>query len=143
MINFKDVQTHAYDLIKVATSFAGSPLKAIKDDGHQHDAEQALLRTAGYHATVLPLLDADLIGEGAGASIIDAGLAIRVAVNPAITPTPDAYALIREVKQTLTSWDPPKNEAERYRVADKAFIIDDTDPGEIAYILFFTKRCVF
>lgn len=155
MIDFTLVQQHARDIVATAEPFASEATEGIplvhKDTGNIYEAEQRSLLHKGYYATVLPLLDGDQVAQGGSTGVIDAGVAVRVAINPAGTqdqsnsgayiPPKDIYQLVKAVKQTLLGWK-KLVEAERYKLAQKCFLIDDTDPGELAYVLFFTKRCV-
>lgn len=132
----------------VAATTAGQTV-AFVDDGRQNVAEETAFREAGFFARVLPPLEAKTVSQGAGRGVVDVGLAVRLAVNPGWTNSAgenapaDIWTLIQNVKAQVLGWDPPAVERERYQLGETALSLDLSDPGQLAYLLFFQKRCAF
>lgn len=148
MTHLKDIQALAAAQILAHATFAASgetPAEVVLiDDGKQQPAEDAALLERGHAVTVLPILDGETIDQGVDEAVVSAGVAVRVAINPE-TATKNIYQLIADAKQAVIGYDggTVRNPNNRFKVAQKAFTIDGSDPGLLAYILFFEKRCVF
>jgi hypothetical protein len=148
MTELKDVQQLTATQILAHATFAASgatPAEAVLvDDGKQETAENTALLAAGHVVTVLPILDGETIDQGGDKALVNVGVAVRIAINPE-KATKNVYQLIADAKAAVLGYDGgtvkhPKN---RFSLAQKAFTIDGSDPGLLAYILFFEKRCVF
>jgi len=147
---FDDIQEHVETLLKATPRFADVPAaeedhreKVLLDDGHTQNLQANALRDYGFYALILPLLDGDLVQQGGPRATVDVGIAVRVAVNPTKEGVPHVTTLMTEVKETLLAWAPPALAKERYRIAEKAFVLTQDDAGEFAYNLFFVKQAVF
>jgi hypothetical protein len=142
MIALKDIQQKVVDLIKAHATFATEAV--LKDDGKQQKDEQTALNAAGHAVTVLPLLDGDLVDQGKDEAIVRVGVAVRVAINPE-KATKDIYALITDAKGAVIGYDggTVKNPNNRFKLAERTMTLDPTDPGLLAYILFFDKLATF
>lgn len=125
----------------VTDTTAARPMVHV-DNGLANPKEELCLKEIGYYATVLPILDGDLVNQGGKAAVVDVAIPVRIAIKPG--KNRNVEALLEDTKGTLLSWDPnPANPANRFKLAEMPFVVDDSDPGEFAYILFFVKRVVF
>lgn len=146
MMSFATIRTTAVAAIAAVAPFladttAERPMVHL-DNGHVKKLEEASLREKGYYATVLPVIDGDIVNQGAKKAVSDVNFAVRVAIRPGGTSTMET--LLPAVIGALLQWDPVvPNPADRFNLATNAFIFDESDPGEHAYFIYFTKRCVF
>jgi hypothetical protein len=64
-------------------------------------------------------------------------------VNPK-KATLNIYEMVTAAKDALLQYaSPAGNPNDSYHVSTKAFIVDESDQGVVAYQCFFEKRCVF
>lgn len=101
--------------------------------GEENEVAEAALRT-GLCVTVLPPLDANFRDKAAGKTILDVGLALRLAVNPRPTNL-NIFTLINDAVMAVSK--PTRNSDNGFTLADAALRIDDAERGALAYHLFF------
>jgi len=141
MVLFKDLQTHATALIAAHAFFTGQTV--LEDRGNKEKEIEEALRTIGQAVAVPLILDGvtSTGAQGGGTAILDCGLAVLLKQNPKKASL-DIYEMMVAVKAALLGYN-SRNPNDVYRMSDKAFIVDDTDPGAITYHLFFDKRVAF
>lgn len=139
MLHLKDVQQKTADLIVAHATFAGESV--LVDLGKASPDEETALGNAGHVVTVLPLLDGDTVNQGASEALLQVGVAVSIRINPEKS-TKNIYQLLVDAKDAVTGWK-PLNPNDRFALAEKAFVVDDSDPGSLGFILFFRKKCVF
>jgi hypothetical protein len=156
MIAYSAVQAHATALIAAASAWAKpggfTDDIVLADDGKQAAAEEKALREVGYACSVFKPLEGRTRSQGGSLANIVVGLGVRVAMNPnfevpeaRVSTYPTFEALVTATKDALLSYNggTVNTANNRYAMAEQAFILDASSPGELAVILFFEKQCTF
>jgi hypothetical protein len=137
VIALSAVQEQVRTLIAASAYFAD--VTVLADDGTKFPEEEDALRNTGHCVTVLPLLDGQTVGNATGSAILSVSIAVRVAINPELA-TLDIYEMVSQVIAAVLNYG-LANKQDRFELARgaKCFTVDDSDPGLMAYIVFFDK----
>lgn len=118
-------------------------VSVITDDGLQDSAIEVQNRTRGCVVVVPPVVRAVRRDKGGRTLLMDAEVAVRVAVNPQVNAQVggaqrNVYLLIQAVAKAVMDWTPTPGDY-RFEVAEEWLQLVTNDPGLIAYELSFSK----
>lgn len=146
MLAFGSIQSLVSSLIAANTYVAQAvAVPVITDDGLQDSAIEAALRTVGCVVVVPPIVRAVKRDRGGKVLLMDAEVAVRIAVAPRVNTAVgganrNVYTLVTEVTKAIVAWDPPNNQQPyRFDVSEEWLQLVTNDPGLIAYELSFSK----
>ena len=118
-------------------------VSVITDDGLQDREIEVQLRTRGCLVVVPPVVRAVRRDKGGRTLLMDAEIAVRVAVNPQVNAQVggaqrNVYLLVQAVAKAVMDWTPAPGDY-RFEVAEEWLQLVTNDPGLIAYELSFAK----
>jgi hypothetical protein len=111
----------------------------LDDEGLSTKAEETALLTDGHVCVVLPLLSASLADQAGTVAIADVGVGILVSINPKLA-SKKMLELMQAVRTALLESYTAATPADKFRLAERPFVLQDDDPGLLSYLLLFVKR---
>jgi hypothetical protein len=148
LIALVDVQMTARGLIAAHATFSALAAARVlpltkATSGKTRSLEESAIRTSpGWVVNVHPVIDGDTTDQAAKTAVVDAGVAVSVAMNPKFTVA-DIDQLGADLKDALTNVANPAVPSDRFYIdPDKAFVIVTDDEGLREYMWFFRRKCV-
>ena len=146
MLALSAIQSTVAAAIAANAYIAQAPaVSVITDDGLQDSAIEAQLRTRGCVVVVPPVVRAVRRDKGGRTLLMDAEVAVRVAVNPQVNAQVggaqrNVYLLIQAVAKAVMDWAPGASSGDyRFEATEEWLQLITNDPGLIAYELSFSK----
>jgi len=101
------------------------------------DLCETALRNRGHCLTIFAPLTGEVTSQAPGKASVEVSIAVRVDVNEE-KATKEPFTLVHAVTEALLQR--VCETVNRYTLDDPAFVMDDTDPGLVSYLVYFKRN---